>query len=268
MNATSSHLQQLLASLPQPVLAHIQHLERMRQDFVANVSHELRTPLTVIQGYLECLLDTSSASQEEQAIYQHMQQQVLHMGVLVEDLLLLSRLEDHYTPVHDHKQIDVPKLLNILIQEAHCLSGANQHRITHRICRQLFLKGIEGEIRSLFSNLIFNAVKYTPEKGQIKIAWYPTQQGACFKVEDNGIGIAEKHIPRLTERFYRVDKARSRSSGGTGLGLAIAKHVLIRHDAQLKIKSQLKNGSCFQCIFPEKRIRLKKTLCKKTGKSY
>lgn len=265
MKNTTQNLQTLLASLPKPIVMHIQHLERMRQDFVANVSHELRTPLTVIQGYLEILLEQAPLEEVGKEILTQMQQQTMRMGSLVEDLLLLSRLEDHYYPSTKHqKQIAVGKLVSHIIQEANYLSGILNHTIDCRLDSTLYLRGIEGEARSLFSNLIFNAVKYTPAGGNIRIRWYQTKKLACFSVEDNGIGIAAKHIPRLTERFYRVDKARSRSSGGTGLGLAIAKHVLIRHDATLKVKSQLGKGSCFICSFPKKRVLVKK-LCKKVG---
>ncbi|MDQ8039343.1 MAG: ATP-binding protein [Rickettsiella sp.] len=248
------------------MVTHIQHLERMRQDFVANVSHELRTPLTVVQGYLEILLEQATVEGIGKEILLQMQQQTMRMGNLVEDLLLLSRLEDHYAANKHQKQIAIFKLILHIVQEAKCLSGSLNHRIDCQLDPTLYLRGIEGEVQSLFSNLIFNAVKYTPAGGNIKIRWYQTKGVACFSVEDDGIGIAVKHIARLTERFYRVDKARSRSSGGTGLGLAIAKHVLIRHDATLKVKSQLGNGSCFICSFPKKRLFVK-NLCKKIGSS-
>lgn len=262
---TTNHLQDFLASLPRPILTHIQHLERMRQDFVANVSHELRTPLTVMRGYLELLLEQATSDAVEREILIQMQQQTMRMGSLVEDLLLLSRLEAHYPSNKQQKQISVVKLSTPIVQEAKYLSGTLNHTIDCQLDPALYLRGIEGEIRSLFSNLIFNAVNYTPAGGKIRIRWYQKEEMAYFSVEDDGIGIAAQHIPRLTERFYRVDKARSRSSGGTGLGLAIAKHVLIRHDATLKVKSQLGNGSCFVCSFPKKRLRVKKNLCKKIG---
>lgn len=265
MKQATQNLQALLASLPKPIVTHIQHLERMRQDFVANVSHELRTPLTVVQGYLEVLLEQALLEGIEKEILIQMQQQTIRMGNLVEDLLLLSRLEDRYPSTKYQKHIAVGKLITHIVQEAKCLSGVLNHTIDCHLDSTLYLRGIEGEVRSLFSNLIFNAVKYTPANGNIKICWYQTKKLACFSVRDNGIGIAAKHIPRLTERFYRVDKARSRSSGGTGLGLAIAKHVLIRHDAVLKVKSQLGEGSCFICSFPKKRVFVK-NLCKKSKK--
>jgi two-component system, OmpR family, phosphate regulon sensor histidine kinase PhoR len=263
MKSETPHLQELLASLPKPIVTHIQHLERMRQDFVANVSHELRTPLTVVQGYLELLLEQTASEGIAKEVLKQMQQQTMRMGSLVEDLLLLSRLEDHYPSNKQQKPIAVFKLLTHIIHEANCLSGAS-HILDCQLDASLCLRGAEGEIRSLFSNLIFNAVNYTPAGGNIRIRWYQKREAAYFIVEDDGIGIAAKHIPRLTERFYRVDKARSRSSGGTGLGLAIAKHVLIRHDATLKVRSQLGKGSCFICRFPKKRV-LVKELCKKIG---
>jgi len=233
---------------------YIQHLERMRQDFVANVSHELRTPLTVIHGYLETLLDQKDEKiQEWKKIFLQMQQQTLRMENLVEDLLLLSHLENHEDNNKDDKIFSVEKLLTTILNEAKELSGKQQHNFKLQIEDNLLIKGHEKELRSLFSNIIFNAVKYTPANGTITITWFNKNKQAHFQVQDTGIGIAPEHIPRITERFYRVDPARSRTSGGTGLGLAIAKHVLIRHQATLNITSQLGHGSTFTCVFPEER---------------
>lgn len=244
----------LINSLPQPVIAHIQHLERMRQDFVANVSHELRTPLTVIHGYLEILLaDASTKKSEWKKIFEAMYQQTHRMENLVEDLLFLARLEDDQSAPENQQSVDVSALLTKICQEAKQLSGTAKHHIKLKADKNLKLMAHEDELRSLFSNIIFNAVKYTPAKGTIQVEWFKKANTAYFVVEDTGIGIAAKDIPRITERFYRVDKARSRASGGTGLGLAIAKHVLLRHNGKLDIESELGKGARFQCSFPLKK---------------
>jgi len=237
-------------------ITHTYHIERMRQDFVANVSHELRTPLTVIRGYLEILVDDKElAPQPWHKILDQMYDQSLRMEKLVEDLLLLSQLETEALPEgQGQQQVHIPRLLMTICDEARALSGENQHEILLNISKPFNLYGHEDELRSAFSNLIFNAVKYTPPKGAIYVSWYKDKSGAHFGVKDTGIGIAKKHISRLTQRFYRVDKARSRSNGGTGLGLAIVKHVLIRHDAVLTIESELEKGSEFKCIFPLQRV--------------
>ncbi len=225
-------------------------LESMRQDFVANVSHELRTPLTVFHGYLEMLLDlTNQPGNEQHQILEQMYQQSLRMSQLIEDLLLLSRL-DSYVSKDKCSSVDVPYLLKTIAEDARVLSREQQHKIELYIDDQLKIQGIERELSSAFSNLIINAINYTPMGGEIKIRWFKQQHQAYLEVIDTGIGIAPEHIPRLTERFYRVDKARSRSTGGTGLGLAIVKHVLLRHKANLKIASELGQGSSFTCIFP------------------
>lgn len=248
------NMQKLLATLPDPVVKHIQHLERMRQDFVANVSHELRTPLTVIHGYLETLLDQHNYDTTSlQKIFLQMQQQTLRMENLIEDLLLLAHLEEHENEEIDNnsKKIVVTDLLKTISNEAKELSGELNHHIQLKIENNLSLIGYEDELRSLFSNIVFNAVKYTPARGNITIEWYHDEKNrGIFKVIDTGIGMAKEHIPRITERFYRVDKARSRDSGGTGLGLAIAKHVLLRHHGELTIESEPGAGSTFTCIFP------------------
>lgn len=244
-------LQELLTSLPEQVVSHIQHLERMRQDFVANVSHELRTPLTVIHGYLEALLDQDlDETRPWKKIFLQMHQQTLRMENLVENLLLLSRLESHESFTRVEQEVDVAKLLKGLAAEAKELSGDLNHDIRLHVDKNLKLIGWEEELFSLFSNIIFNAVKYTPANGQIDIEWYKKKNKAYFTVKDTGIGIAKEHIPRLTERFYRVDPARTRASGGTGLGLALAKHILLRHDAKMDIQSELGKGSVFTCVFP------------------
>lgn len=242
-------------TLPKPIRSHIELLERMRQDFVANVSHELRTPLTVIRGYLELLKNQHEfIGTKYETMFSQMLQHSLRMGSLIEDLLLLSHLESHEQEADPGTEISVSELLEQIVEDAKNISGANKHKIKLQADKHLYLMGIKEELKSLFSNLIINAVKYTPAEGSIKIRWYDEDGRAAFSVTDTGIGIAKKHIPRITERFYRVDKARSRDSGGTGLGLAIVKHVLLRHEAELEIESQLNKGSTFTCWFPPSRL--------------
>lgn len=248
----------LVSQLPEQVISHIQHLERIRQDFVANVSHELRTPLTVMHGYLEILLDQDlDETKPWKKIFQQMQQQTVRMENLVENLLLLSRLENQEDENKMDEQINVSMLLTAIYHEAKELSAESNHQIKLHVEDELMLLGNKEELRSLFSNIIFNAVKYTPANEHIVIRWYSKNNQAYLEVQDTGIGIAAEHVPRLTERFYRVDPARSRSSGGTGLGLAIAKHVLLRHQATLDISSELGKGSVFTCVFPGERTVMK-----------
>jgi two-component system phosphate regulon sensor histidine kinase PhoR len=178
-------------------------------------------------------------------MYQHS----IRMENIIADLLLLSRLESEEQTEEQMTVVNINELLKNLCQEAESISGAKQHQISLNADAALYIKGSENELKSLFSNLIINAIKYTPAKGCISIQWCKEGAQAVFKVSDTGIGIAEKDIPRITERFYRVDKARSRESGGTGLGLAIVKHVLMRHQAQLKIESKEGEGSTFSCYF-------------------
>ncbi|SDL09193.1 PAS/PAC sensor signal transduction histidine kinase [Pseudomonas delhiensis] len=232
----------------------VQRLEQMRKDFVANVSHELRTPLTVIAGYLETLLDNAGDINPRWArALQQMQQQAARMQALLNDLLLLAKLEATDYPA-DNKPVAVDLMLLAIRNDAQALSGARGHRISLETDPKVRLKGSEAELRSAFSNLVFNAVKYTPEGGEIRIRWWGDEQGAHLAVQDSGIGIDPKHLPRLTERFYRVDSSRNASTGGTGLGLAIVKHVLIRHRATLDISSVPGKGSSFVCHFPRQQV--------------
>ena len=227
----------------------IHQLERMRRDFVANVSHELRTPLTVVSGYLEALIEEDDeAARRWRRTLTTMQEQSSRMQGIVEDLLMLSRLE---TQGHLEQLVPVavPGLLAQVREDAQRLSGNQAHQITLEADPEVWLLGNESELRSLFSNLAFNAVRYTPAGGHIQMRWYGDNEGAHFQIQDSGIGVAAQHIPRLTERFYRVDVGRSRGSGGTGLGLAIVKHVLLRHDGQLQVESQPGKGSTFRCNF-------------------
>ena len=225
-------------------------LEQMRKDFVANVSHELRTPLTVISGYLETLLDNvEDVNPRWLRALQQMQQQGGRMQNLLNDLLLLAKLEATDYP-SDNQPVAVDLLLLSIKNDAQALSGERHHRISLEADPHLKLKGSETELRSAFSNLVFNAVKYTPDVGSIQIRWWGDEQGAHLSVQDSGLGIEAKHLPRLTERFYRVDSSRASNTGGTGLGLAIVKHVLLRHRARLDITSTLGKGSTFTCHFP------------------
>lgn len=239
---------------PQPMLAeHIKQLERMRRDFIANVSHELRTPLTVIQGYLEVLLQnpTPEAAALDKMVEQ-MYQHSCRMSDTIADLLLLSSLEhDEHTPP-PAKRINLSQLLVDLKPEIHSINDSlgSQHQIIFNIDKALYIAGRSNEIKSLISNLATNAMKYTAAQGKITISCTKHDDHINLSVADNGIGIAAKHMKRLTERFYRVDKARSRQSGGTGLGLSIVKHILIRHQAELEIVSKPGQGSLFRCQFP------------------
>jgi len=235
-------------------ITRLQRLEDMRRHFVANVSHELKTPLTVIMGYLEMMIDMEDdcARQWHRQLRQ-MSHQGQRMQGIVEDLLLLSRLETQEANKADH-EINVSEMMSHLINDAKILSGDQNHIIEFNINKQLAVCGNESELKSAFSNLIFNAIRYTPQGGQITINWRSNDGQALLEVCDTGVGIASHHIPRLTERFYRVDVARSRETGGTGLGLAIVKHVMNRHEGQLRITSRLGKGSQFRCVFPATRV--------------
>lgn len=234
-----------------------ERLESMRRDFVANVSHELRTPLTVIKGFLESFADEG---EELGPVRQHhlrlMDEQAERMHHLIEDLLMLSRLESE-SP-NQEETVDIAQLIAEVADEARTLS-AGRHRISVEVA-PAWVRGSRDELRSAFGNLVSNAIRYTPEGGTIRIAWAPRPDGAAFQVIDSGIGIAPEHIPRLTERFYRVEKSRSRETGGTGLGLAIVKHVLLRHGGRLDIESELGRGSTFCAWLPSSRLVAREAL--------
>jgi two-component system, OmpR family, phosphate regulon sensor histidine kinase PhoR len=229
-----------------------ERLETTRRDFIANVSHELRTPLTVVHGFLETISDSPTVDPAllAQSI-PLMSQQTARMTRLVEDLLTLSRLESAHTALREDN-VDVPELARTLAREAEALSGG-KHRIALKIESDDWLKGNGDELRSAFGNLVSNAVRYTPAGGTIELCWSRPDDHSMFSVRDTGIGIEPHHIDRLTERFYRVDKSRSRETGGTGLGLAIVKHVANRHQARLEIDSEPGKGSVFRMRFPETR---------------
>lgn len=228
-------------------------LDDMRRDFVANVSHELRTPLTVISGFLE--LESAPGSVPPETLARHrelMYEQARRMKSLLDDLLLLSSLENRDEhPDEDAEVIAMPRLIEDVAREGRALS-AGRHEIVVRT-EDVSLIGIADEIRSAAMNLVSNAVRYTPEGGSILITWHRFGMGAELAVKDTGIGIEARHIPRLTERFYRVDKGRSRGTGGTGLGLAIVKHILRRNGGELRVESVPGKGSTFALRFSESR---------------
>jgi two-component system phosphate regulon sensor histidine kinase PhoR len=227
--------------------------ESMRQDFVANVSHELRTPLTVVSGFLETLRDLKISKMDQKRYVDLMYAQTSRMMTLVEELLILTRLDS--SPVTSKTiKVHIKDLFEKLILDAKSLSQ-DKHLIEVHLLTNLVILGAESEIFSAFSNLIVNAIRYTPEGGTVIFEWKADNDGgAIFSVKDSGIGIAQEDIPRITERFYRVDRSRSRDTGGTGLGLAIVKHVASRHNASLKIESELGMGSTFSIHFPKDRL--------------
>lgn len=232
-------------------ITRFEKIETMRRDFIANVSHELRTPLTVISGFLETLSSTDDVTPDfNKRALTLMTEQAMRMQRLIEDLLVLSRLEDEHNKVKE-KTVNVAGLLNDLLQEAESLS-AGRHRIKLTVATGDKLRGSEEELRSAFGNLISNAIRYTPDHGEIVINWEKRSGQGLFFVQDSGIGIEKEYIPRLTERFYRVDSSRSRETGGTGLGLAIVKHIANRHEARLEITSEVGKGSRFAIWFPAK----------------
>jgi len=227
-------------------------LEAMRKDFVANASHELRSPLTVISGYLETLAQDSAVDPALSGPLQEMRRQAQRMNAVVNDLLELSRLEASEQTVGG-EVIDVAALAAQLKQDV-LARPSHPVEVQVSIGSRAQLFGEEPQIHSAFSNLVDNAAKYTPASGSIAIRWWTDATGGHFAVTDSGIGIAPEHLPRLTERFYRVDAGRSRDTGGSGLGLAIVKHVLQRHGGSLSIDSEEGRGSTFTCHFPPQRI--------------
>lgn len=237
-------------------ITHLERLETMRRDFVANVSHELKTPLTVVSGFIETLADNyPDLTATEVAQYLALaREQAARMQRLIDDLLTLSALETEAAPPLE-EPVDVQALLQEVKRDAEVLS-AGRHVIELDDVHPATLLGSAKELRSAFDNLAGNAVRYTPQGGRIRVAWRVLAEGAgVLTVEDDGIGIEAHHLPRLTERFYRVDRGRSRAGGGTGLGLAIVKHVLTRHQATLEITSELGKGSTFNVRFPARRVQ-------------
>ena len=230
-------------------------LEGARRNFFANVSHELRTPLTVLQGYLEMMQEqTLEGAPREKALHT-MREQTFRMEGLVKQLLTLSKIEAAPS-LALNDIIDVPMMLRVVEREAQTLSH-NQHTLSFDVDNTLKVLGSEDELRSAISNLVYNAVNHTPKGTHIAVRWQHTPAGAEFSVEDNGPGIGPEHLPRLTERFYRVDKARSRQTGGSGLGLAIVKHAVSHHESRLNIESTLGKGTRFSFVIPERLIAKK-----------
>ena len=232
--------------------------EAMRRDFVANVSHEIRTPLTVLSGFIETLQTLPLKEQERTRYLALMAQQSLRMQTLVNDLLTLSRLEGSPFP-GANDWMTTSALLVQCEQEARALSAVlapQGHQITFGAGPPCEIAGVQTELYSALSNLVTNAIRYTPDKGLVRVSWKVLDDGRGeFRVQDSGPGIAPEHLPRLTERFYRIDRSRSRETGGTGLGLAIVKHVVQRHGAELLVESQPGQGSCFSITFPAFRVR-------------
>ncbi len=233
-------------------ITQLERIEHMRRDFVANVSHELRTPLTVVNGFVENLQDMTDLSHDQ---VRHalglVAEQTQRMSTLVSDLLTLSRLENEQSPP-SQETITMSDLLDEVYQDGELLSHG-RHKLHLDNVGIAKLQGNREELRSAFSNLVSNAVRYTPAGGNIDLRWWTRAGQAVFSVQDNGIGIAASHIPRLTERFYRVELSRSRETGGTGLGLAIVSRIAIRHQAKLEILSTEGKGSQFLLVFPPNR---------------
>ena len=229
-------------------------LERVRKDFVANVSHELRTPLTVISGFVENLRhDESGCAKRWERALGLMGQQSARMQRIVEDLLLLASLEgtQGLTP---RETVKVREMLQEIIEESEAMESADGVPRLSLSAEPVRILGNTHQLRSAFTNLVTNAIKYTPASGSISIRWFTDARGGVLEVTDTGEGVAAEHLPRLTERFYRVDAGRSREKGGTGLGLAIVKHVLQNHGARLEVESEVGKGSCFRCVFPDSRL--------------
>jgi two-component system phosphate regulon sensor histidine kinase PhoR len=235
-------------------ITQIERMETMRRDFVANVSHELKTPLTVVAGFSEMLME--NLKEYDEAKIRHylslICEQNRRMARLIQDLLTLSSLESGKT-LASEENIEIGPMLESLLDDARVLSGGLQE-ITLTVATPSVLTACASELRSAFGNLVSNAVRYTPPGGRITLSWQVSEACGEFSVTDTGIGIAAHHLPRLTERFYRIDRSRSRETGGTGLGLAIVKHVLTRHQAKLEIDSTPGKGSRFTARFPSSRL--------------
>ena len=230
--------------------------DAMRRDFVANVSHEIRTPLTVLAGFVETLATVPLTTAEQPRVLYLMRQQTDRIQSLVNDLLTLAQLEGSARPDAD-RWIAVDALLSQVLADAQALSSG-RHRIALQAQPGGQVAAAESELASAMGNLVSNAIRYTPDAGSIDIAWRIRASDGCaeFEVRDSGIGIAKEHVPRLTERFYRVDGSRSRDTGGTGLGLAIVKHVVQRHGGELDIQSEPGKGSSFKLVLPAARVRV------------
>jgi len=233
-------------------ITRLEAVARVRRDFIANVSHELKTPLTVLSGFIETLADVPLDESQRKRCLALMADQAKSMQRLVDDLLTLSTLESEESPLRETDFAIVPFLL-ALSADAKALS-AGRHEIALTISNAATVRGSRDELASALGNLVSNAVRYTPDGGRIALDWRVSSEGGEFSVTDTGIGIAAEDVPRLTERFYRVDRSRSRATGGTGLGLAIVKHVLMRHQGELRIESEPERGSRFTARLPLRRV--------------
>ncbi|KND55437.1 Phosphate regulon sensor protein PhoR (SphS) [Candidatus Paraburkholderia schumanniana] len=235
-------------------ITELERTDSMRRDFVANVSHELKTPLTVLSGFLETMRELPLDEADRMRYLDMMEQQASRMQNIVRDLLVLANLESDMRPPGD-ELLDMRAVMRHLEDDANSLSNG-RHRITFHSDDSLTVAGAETEVMSALGNLVTNAVRYTPDGGTIDVSWQRLKDRAVFTVRDSGLGIPAEHIPRLTERFYRVDRSRSRDTGGTGLGLAIVKHVLQRHNAELDVKSEVGRGSTFIVRFSGSRTAM------------
>jgi two-component system, OmpR family, phosphate regulon sensor histidine kinase PhoR len=229
--------------------------EAMRRDFVANVSHEIRTPLTVLSGFIETLGTLTLTETERRRVVELMSQQTHRIHNLVADLLTLAQLEGSPRPAAD-RWVPLQRLMEQVHADAQALCGG-RHELSFQGSAHVELAGVESELHSALANLVNNAVRYTPPTGSITVTWSVRKDGGGeLQVSDTGLGISKEHLPRLSERFYRVDSSRSRDTGGTGLGLSIVKHVIQRHGGELEISSELGKGSSFKLVFPALRVRL------------
>ena len=232
-----------------------ENILRMRKNFIANASHELRTPLTVIAGYLEMIQADEQLPESLGIAVDAAISQSIRMQRIIEDLLTLSRLENSALDDQSCSVIDIASMLQGIINNEKTLIIDNSHTLNATIDHDLKIKGMQTEINSACNNLIHNAIRHTQQGTEINVIWHMQPSGtACLVIKDNGQGISDEHIKHLTERFYRVDKGRSRDKGGTGLGLAIVQHIVLRHGGKLDIQSSLDKGSTFTICFPSKRV--------------
>ncbi|MDB4138758.1 phosphate regulon sensor histidine kinase PhoR [Methylophilaceae bacterium] len=236
-------------------LTSLKKIQNLRKDFVSNFSHELKTPLTVISGFLETLEDRKKIDVQSKKIISLMSEQAHRMKKLIDDLLLLSNVESDYLQNRSEKVImrDIFKKIKNEVS----FIDQQQHKISYSLNNEINIYGSSTEIYSAFINLLTNAIRYTDKKGEITVSWNKINNDAIFQVADTGIGIPEKHLKRITERFYRVDEDRSRESGGTGLGLSIVKNIMHQHQGEIRVASEINSGSSFKLIFPSERIYTK-----------
>ncbi len=237
-------------------ITQVKALENIRRDFIANASHELRTPVSILYGYLEMMSEKkgSGISSEWRQAIKHMRKQTIRIKQIIEDMSMLSRLENPDTS-SPPEALDMVELIESALNNAKALSGKRSHSISTKVNSSYNLLANRSEIESLLSNLVSNAIHYTPAEGKITIKWDVNSSAGTLSIADTGIGIEKQEVPRITERFYRVDSTRSRNTAGTGLGLAIVHHIVNRNNAKLRIKSIPKKGSVFSVIFPRSCIQ-------------